>query len=119
MKTIVGGRGSGKTTELIKTAYDTGAAILCLTRCETGFIKTKAKEMGLHAERLKVFTVDDMVSGRMRGKHFNGIIIDNGEYVLQNLISNYLQIDSKDFLIQYVTPSRVLPGRITNGSDYD
>lgn len=120
MKTIVGGRQSGKTTEMIKTAYDTNAAIICSTRNEAQYIRKTAKEMNLHEDRLNIFTIQDVVSGQMNGTNFSGIVIDNGDLVLQRLLVEFTAaLDKVDFIVQYVTPSRIMPSRITDGSDYD
>lgn len=116
MKTIVGGRQSGKTTEIIKTAHDTGAAILCSTETEAKFIKYMAKELRVNENNLNILTVQDIVSGKIRGQQFNGIVIDNGDLVLQSLLEKFLHFG---FAVQYVTPSRQIPSRITDRSDFD
>lgn len=119
MKTIVGGRRSGKTTEMIKTAYDTNATIICSTQSEAQEIRKTAKEMNLHEDRLNIFTVRDLVMGRIRGTKFNGVLIDNGEFVFQQLLMEIAPLDRAEFIIQYVTPTRQISSRITDRSDFD
>lgn len=120
MKTIVGGRRSGKTIEMIKSAYDTNAAIICSTRDEAQHIRKTAKEMNLHEDRLNIFTIHDVVSGQMNGTNFSGVVIDNGDLVLQGLLGKFTAaLDKADFIVQYVTPSRIIPSRITDRSDFD
>lgn len=119
METIVGKRGSGKTTELIKTAYDTGATIIVCVSAERERIKTKAKEMGLDLDRLHILTVREIITGKARGMQLNGVIIDDGEDVFQMIFDHYLGLDVRNFTIQYVTPSRTVLDRITDRSDYD
>lgn len=119
MKTIVGGRQCGKTVELIKTAYDTDAAIICANRDHALDIKSKAKEMKLNPERLKIFTLSELCSGALRDRRYNGIIIDDGEMIFQQLLEQYINVYNIGFTTQYVTPSRIMPSRITDRSDFD
>ncbi len=117
--TIVGKRQSGKTTELIITAYDTGATIIVCVNAEREQIKNKAKEMGLNPDCLHILTVREIIAGKARGMLLSGVIIDNGEDVFQMIFDHYLGLNVRNFTIQYVTPSRTVLSRITKGSDYD
>lgn len=106
MKTIVGARIAGKSTEAVKLAYDTGAAIIC----PTGFGKQHLFELcrdmfgKMAAERMAIYTVSDIINGKYRGRNFNGFVIDDGDFVFQELLSNF--VPNTGFMAQFLTSSR-------------
>ena len=106
MRTIIGGRCSGKTAETIKLACDTGAIIICANQERKRYIFERCKEKyGKHiAEQMNVFTIREIENGKHRGRKFNGVIVDDGDEVFGQLLNN-LFLDSK-FYIQFLTPYR-------------
>lgn len=80
----VGGRGSGKSTTLIKKSAETGDYILVATKCQARAVYRQAKEMGY--DILFPVTVSEITTGR---KYFNdsymkkhGLLIDELRLVL-------------------------------------
>lgn len=106
MKTIVGERQSGKTTEVIKLALDTGAAVICSNKEAKRIILKRCEDIygKLLAETLNVFSVCDIIDGKARGRKFNGFVVDEGGYVLDCFIRHFAQPDG--FVTQFLTPNR-------------
>ncbi len=106
MKTIIGERGIGKTTEAIKLAYDTSAAIICATReCKRNIFEKCKETYGQFAtECMNIFTVQEIVEGKHRGRRYNGIVIDDGDYVFEQLLNNLML--NPGFIVQFLTPDR-------------
>ena len=84
MDIYVGGRGSGKSTTLIKKSAETGAYILVATKCQARAVYRQAKEMGYDIPF--PVTVSEITTGR---KYFNdsymkkhGLLIDELRLVL-------------------------------------
>lgn len=71
-------RGSGKTTELIKTSSITNAPIICRTRKMAKLIKERAKEMGL--EIPNPMTIDMYKNEKYR---YEKVLIDDIDLVLR------------------------------------
>ncbi|MCM1277333.1 MAG: hypothetical protein NC299_18570, partial [Lachnospiraceae bacterium] len=70
MTTVVGKRCSGKTTEALKLACDTGAAIICMSAMVKQDLFEKAKRTygKKIAENIYIFTVQDIMIGEHRGR---------------------------------------------------
>lgn len=106
MKTVIGERRSGKTTEAIKLALDTRSAIICPNKEAKQTILKQCRDVygKLTAETLTVFTVYDIIDGKARGRRFSGFVIDEGGFVLENFIRNFVQPDG--FAVQFLTSDR-------------
>lgn len=83
MKTILKPRCTGKTTEAIKLAAETGSYIVCSTRQDAAHIVAMAKEMGLDIPW--PLSADEFISGQFCGRNIKGFVIDNTDYILQAL----------------------------------
>ena len=91
MKVIVRPRGSGKTTLLVKFAYISQMPILCGTISHKKIYEIRTKELGLPIPQ--VFTVNDLIQGRTRGRAYKHILVDEADFVLVEFIrqTSYLE----------------------------
>ncbi len=80
MQIIRKGRGQGKTTELLAIAQENQYAFVCCHQQEVRRIKT----MGLNIPVLLSF--QEFRSRRLRGRHLNGVVIDNADMCIHNTI---------------------------------
>lgn len=83
MKVIIGERATGKTTELIKEAADTGYYIVCNSPRDCYRIQDQAKQMGLNIPF--PITHQEFVDQRFYGKGVKGVLIDDVERLLQTI----------------------------------
>lgn len=106
MNTIVGERRSGKTTEAIKLAFDTDAAIIVANAMfKQDLFEFCKREFGKQvAESIKIFTVSEIIDGKTRGQRFNGVVIDEGNLVFEQLLNNLM--GNLGFVTQFLTPDR-------------
>ena len=92
MKKIIGARGSGKTTKLIKQAAKENSVIMTTTNRQAENVRKQADELGL---TVLVTSVENIISsdGINRGSVLavlmqkNGILIDDADLVLTRILS--------------------------------
>ena len=92
MKKIIGARGSGKTTKLIKQAAKENSVIMTTTNRQAENVRKQADELGL---TVLVTSVENIISsnGINRGSVLavlmqkNGILIDDADLVLTHILS--------------------------------
>lgn len=84
MKVIIRPRGHGKTTLLVQTAAKNGLPILCTRKCNAKIYEMRAKELGLPIPQ--IFTVNDMLQGRIRCLGHQNILVDEADDVLTEFI---------------------------------
>ena len=92
MKKIIGARGSGKTTKLIKQAAKENYVIMTATNAQADNVRKRADELGL---TVSVTSLENIISdnGIKRGSVLavlmqkNGIFIDDAELVLTRILS--------------------------------
>lgn len=93
MKKIIGTRGSGKTTKLIKQAAKENSVIMTATNRQAENVRKQADELGL---TVSVTSVENIISGNdiKRGSVLdlciqkNGIFIDDADLVLTRIFSD-------------------------------
>ena len=86
-KFLVGGRGSGITTALIREASENDYVIIVSNHANRNFIQHQCEILGINCPR--VVTVDEVVKNKCHGLRFNGVIIDNADTVIHFLLSSY------------------------------
>ena len=92
MKIIIGARGSGKTTKLIKQAAKENSVIMTTTNRQAENVRKQADELGL---TVSVIPVENIINGNgiNRGSVLavlmqkNGILIDDADLVLTRILS--------------------------------
>lgn len=86
MKKIIGTRGSGKTTKLIKQAAKENSVIMTATNRQAENVRKQADELGL---TVPVTSVENIISGSVLESLIikNGIFIDDVELVLTRILS--------------------------------
>ena len=92
MKKIIGTRGSGKTTKLIKQAAKENSVIMTTTNRQADNVRKQADELGL---TVLVTSVENIINdnGIKRGSVLavlmqkNGILIDDADLVLTRILS--------------------------------
>lgn len=82
-KIIYQGRNTGKTTELIKLSATHQFYIVCHSIQEANGILEQARGMGLNIPA--PITYDDFINKNYYGKGIRGFLIDNAEYLLQQM----------------------------------
>lgn len=85
MKVIARGRAAGKTTDLIKESYETGAYILVHHHSQADAIKRQAEMMGMESMPYPI-TLDDLRRNASMYHMIKGILIDNAELILRSMI---------------------------------
>lgn len=86
MKKIIGTRGSGKTTKLIKQAAKENSVIMTATNRQAENVRKRADELDL---TVSVTSVENIISGSVLESLIikNGIFIDDVELVLTRILS--------------------------------
>lgn len=84
MKIISLGRGQGKTTRLLYASEFNDAPILCSNEVHKKYLKRMAEELRLHIP--EPIIVSDFFTSKIRGKRIEEILVDDAEWVLQNLL---------------------------------
>ena len=87
MKIYNGGRGNGKTAKLIRYAAKYGYAILVRDKQAAEYVENTARKMGILIRQ--PITLADLKRSKLRGSFVRGILIDNAEQVLQDMIADY------------------------------
>lgn len=91
MKKIIGERGSGKTTKLIKQAAKENSVIMTATNAQANNIHKQAEELGLNIVTTSVeyiinnFDNRSVLAALIRK---NGILIDDADLVLTRILSD-------------------------------
>ena len=85
MKTIAGGRQTGKTMELIKLSAEGWYYIVCHSRQEAHRVYGKAIEMGLDIPL--PITYDEFLGRQYHSRGVRGFLIDNADMLLSRLSS--------------------------------
>lgn len=104
---IIGGRGAGKTTELIRMSADNNNYIVCLNRQRALHIASAARELGLtipfpitveelpiknHSWINEVYVDDaDQLLERMIGVHISNITIEGNVENLKKFMFNFAE----------------------------
>lgn len=86
-KFLVGGRGSGITTALIREASENDYAIVALSDTNRNYIKHQCKKMKIKCPL--IITAGEIAFGKCRGLSFDKVVIDNVDNVLLLLLSSY------------------------------
>ena len=84
MKKILGGRGSGKTFNLMVYAIENGYVFAVSDEYKKKIMGIKAKGHGFND--LKIMTFEEIKNGAARGR---GIVIDEFDYTVANLLEVY------------------------------
>jgi len=83
MKIIIGGRGSGKTTELIKMCAKDNGRIICRSKAIANYIMDIAKDMGLKINR--PLTYEDFTKHSPMIQGANSLYIDDINMLLETM----------------------------------
>lgn len=84
MKMILGSRGEGKTTELVKLSHKENKPIVCRYKSQIAHIELIAKELNLAIPY--PVTVQQIKDGSLQGEKIDGLLIDDAEWILSELI---------------------------------
>ena len=83
MKLIIEPRRAGKTTQAIKIAAEDYSYVVCYNRNEAD--RVWRESLDLSCDIPHPITFDDLLKGRYYGRGIKGFVIDNADYVLQEL----------------------------------
>ena len=89
-KFLVGGRGSGITTALIREASENDYVIITSNHANRNFIQHQCEILGINCPR--VVTVGEVTENKCRGlclDRVEKVVIDNADTVLHFLLSSY------------------------------
>lgn len=89
MRIINRGRGTGKTTMLVSTAYVTGKPIITSTMSNKNNLMDTAKTMGI-SNSIEVYTINEWLELHRPYILNNEILVDNIELMLGEVLSKYL-----------------------------
>lgn len=89
MKIINRGRGTGKTTMLISTAYVTGKPIITSTMNNKNNLMNMAEKMGI-STNIEVYTINEWLECHRVYKLNDEILVDNVELILGDVLSKFL-----------------------------
>lgn len=87
MKIYNGGRRNGKTAKLIRYAAKYGHTILVRDKQAAEYIENTARKMG--AWITHPITLDDLKHSNLNTRFIRGVVIDNAEQVLQEMLFDY------------------------------
>lgn len=80
-------RGEGKTMRMLYASEFNNIPILCHTEHTKKHIIYMAKQYDINIP--EPITVYDLIENKIRGKHYNYIIVDDIDYVLKALLAKY------------------------------
>ena len=89
MRIINRGRGTGKTTMLISTAYVTGKPVITSTMNSKNNLMSMAEKMGV-STNIEVYTINEWLECHRVHMPSNEILIDNVELILGDVLSKFL-----------------------------
>ena len=89
MRIINRGRGTGKTTMLISTAYVTGKPIITSTMNNKNNLMSMAEKMGI-LTNIEVYTINEWLEYHRSYMPNNEILVDNVELILGDVLSKFL-----------------------------
>lgn len=95
-KYLFGGRGSGISTSLLTEAIMYNKALLVPTQSQAKLYKQRATLLGWN--NLIIWSVSDIIAGKHRGTRCNGILIDNADFVLKQLLNEWELYESIDMI---------------------
>lgn len=111
---IIGKRGSGKTTELIKRSAETGAIIVVPNMAQADFLRDQAKAMSFDIPKpISMKVLDNIVKGKSMPYTYSelrtkGILVDELQTLLYPLFGN-IQVDAVT-ITDYYDKVTTLPG---------
>lgn len=88
MRFINKGRGTGKTTMMIHSAYATGYPIIVTTHIRRDLILQQAHEM--NCDDIDVYTVDEWTRLRIHSNAEQNVFVDETEDLLKKILNAYL-----------------------------
>ena len=83
MKIYIMPRGSGKTMYMIRQSAKTGHTIVCFNRQTARSLVLSAESLGLKIQQ--PITYDDFINNSWRGRKISGFLIDDAQWLLQNI----------------------------------
>lgn len=89
MRIINRGRGTGKTTMLISTAYVTGKPVITSTMNSKNNLMSMAEKMGV-STNIEVYTINEWLESHKSYRSSNEILVDNVELILGDVLSKFL-----------------------------
>ncbi len=89
MRIINRGRGAGKTTMLISTAYVTGRPIITYTKNNKNNLINTANAMGI-SDKIEIYTINEWLERHKLYTLNDGILVDNVELILGEALSKFL-----------------------------
>ena len=89
-KIVIGGRGSGKTMLLVKYSSETELPICVYTEREASVIKGLATKLDIKIPEPLVVT--KAPRPLYIGHGINKILVDDGDFILESLLSRFLQV---------------------------
>lgn len=89
MRIINRGRGTGKTTMLISTAYVTGKPIITSTMNNKNNLMSMAEKTGI-STNIEVYTINEWLECHRVYKLNDEILVDNVELILGDALSKFL-----------------------------
>lgn len=87
MRKLIMNRGQGKTTAMVYASAATGVPILCPSRQQGNYIKSKANGLGVEIPE-PVYLEDDF-----RGRRVESVLVDDAEQVLHGLVKKTIGAD--------------------------
>lgn len=95
MRKLLMERGRGKTTAMVYTSAATGVPILCPSRQQGSYIKSKANGLGVQIPE-PLYLEDDF-----RGRRVESVLVDDAEQVLSGLVKKAIGADLVAFTMSY------------------
>lgn len=89
MKIINRGRGTGKTSMLVATAYMTGMPIITSTNVHKRAILDTARKMNIQ-DNIDIYTIEEW---QVLAHHNEKVLVDDVEIILGQILSHYLKAD--------------------------
>lgn len=90
MRIINRGRGTGKTSMLVSTAYVTDTPIVVATESAKDDAFQTAKKLGINPTDVAVFTLSQWMSKKEYSKRFKDVLVDDANLVLQTILEDCL-----------------------------
>lgn len=81
------GRGQGKTIRMLYASEYHNAPILCATDVSKKYIMDMAKWKGINIP--EPITVSEVTEGRIRGKNYKDILVDDMDCVFKQMLTQY------------------------------
>lgn len=92
MDILIGGRGSGRTTQLIKACSNNpGSVIVCATNVMACNVAATAKRLNIDIP--KPISFQELVNGHMQGRKVTQYYFDDLDLILQTSITKGVPVD--------------------------